>query len=40
MGYAVLIPDIYYRAGRWAPFDASASDRHWAALRDLYRSRL
>ena len=23
MGYAALIPDIYYRAGRWAPFDAA-----------------
>jgi carboxymethylenebutenolidase len=21
MGYVVLIPDIYYRAGQWAPFD-------------------
>lgn len=21
MGYATLIPDIYYRAGEWAPFD-------------------
>jgi carboxymethylenebutenolidase len=21
MGYVVLIPDIYYRAGEWAPFD-------------------
>jgi carboxymethylenebutenolidase len=23
MGYAVLIPDIYYRAGTWAPFDVA-----------------
>jgi carboxymethylenebutenolidase len=23
MGYVALIPDIYYRAGRWAPFDAA-----------------
>jgi len=23
MGYAVLIPDIYYRAGQWAPFDVA-----------------
>jgi carboxymethylenebutenolidase len=23
MGYVVLIPDIYYRAGRWAPFDVA-----------------
>lgn len=22
-GYAVLIPDIYYRAGEWAPFDVN-----------------
>jgi carboxymethylenebutenolidase len=21
MGYVVLVPDIYYRAGQWAPFD-------------------
>ncbi len=21
MGYATLVPDIYYRAGQWAPFD-------------------
>jgi len=23
MGYVVLIPDIYYRAGKWAPFDVA-----------------
>jgi carboxymethylenebutenolidase len=23
MGYVTLIPDIYYRAGRWAPFDVA-----------------
>jgi carboxymethylenebutenolidase len=23
MGYVVLIPDIYYRAGAWAPFDVA-----------------
>jgi carboxymethylenebutenolidase len=23
MGYVALIPDIYYRAGQWAPFDAA-----------------
>lgn len=23
MGYVTLIPDIYYRAGQWAPFDAA-----------------
>jgi len=23
LGYVVLIPDIYYRAGEWAPFDVA-----------------
>ncbi len=23
MGYVALVPDIYYRAGRWAPFDVN-----------------
>ena len=23
MGYVVLLPDIYYRAGKWAPFDVA-----------------
>ena len=23
LGYAVLVPDIYYRAGEWAPFDGA-----------------
>ena len=23
MGYATLLPDIYYRAGQWAPFDVA-----------------
>jgi carboxymethylenebutenolidase len=23
MGYVTLVPDIYYRAGEWAPFDAA-----------------
>ena len=23
MGYVVLVPDIYYRAGQWAPFDVA-----------------
>jgi dienelactone hydrolase len=23
MGYVTLIPDIYYRAGQWAPFDVA-----------------
>jgi dienelactone hydrolase len=21
LGYAVLVPDVYYRSGDWAPFD-------------------
>jgi carboxymethylenebutenolidase len=30
MGYVVLIPDIYYRAGQWAPFDVATlfTDEH------------
>ncbi len=24
LGYAVLLPDVYYRNGRWAPFDMKA----------------
>lgn len=24
LGYAVLLPDVYYRNGRWAPFDMQA----------------
>lgn len=33
LGYAVLLPDVYYRNGRWAPFDmttvfADAAERH------------
>jgi carboxymethylenebutenolidase len=30
MGYVVLIPDIYYRAGEWAPFDVATlfTDAH------------
>jgi carboxymethylenebutenolidase len=23
LGYATLLPDVYYRAGRWAPFDTN-----------------
>jgi len=23
LGYVVLVPDIYYRSGEWAPFDAA-----------------
>jgi carboxymethylenebutenolidase len=29
MGYVALIPDIYYRAGHWAPFDVAVT-RRWA----------
>src|SRR6266702_3796377 len=25
MGYVAMIPDIYYRAGEWAPFDVATS---------------
>ena len=38
MGYAVLIPDIYYRAGRWAPFDVATlftDDNERARMRGL-----
>jgi carboxymethylenebutenolidase len=38
MGYAVLIPDIYYRAGRWAPFDVATlftDERERARLAGL-----
>jgi carboxymethylenebutenolidase len=30
MGYVALIPDIYYRAGEWAPFDVATlfTDQH------------
>ena len=38
LGYVVLVPDIYYRAGEWAPFDVAA--RHWEALGRLYREHL
>ena len=24
LDYAVLLPDVYYRNGRWAPFDMKA----------------
>ena len=30
MGYAALIPDIYYRAGGWAPFSAILPQPHRA----------
>jgi dienelactone hydrolase len=33
MGYVALIPDIYYRAGEWAPFDvATVSCGCWCAV--------
>jgi carboxymethylenebutenolidase len=38
LGYAVLIPDIYYRAGRWAPFDVATlftDDSERARMRGL-----
>jgi carboxymethylenebutenolidase len=40
MGYAVLIPDIYYRAGDWTPFDAATlftDSQERARLGDLTR---
>jgi len=40
MGYVVLIPDIYYRAGQWAPFDVATlftSDQERARLGELTR---
>jgi len=38
MGYVVLIPDIYYRAGQWAPFDVAtlfSDDNERARMRRL-----
>jgi carboxymethylenebutenolidase len=38
MGYVVLIPDIYYRAGQWAPFDVATlftDDEERARMRRL-----
>jgi hypothetical protein len=26
MGHVALIPDIYYRAGEWAPFDMAITE--------------
>ena len=40
MGYVVLIPDIYYRAGDWTPFDVATlftDSRERARLGDLTR---
>src|SRR5579864_3785423 len=38
MGYVALIPDIYYRAGQWAPFDAATlftDEQERARMRGL-----
>ena len=38
MGYVALIPDIYYRAGQWAPFDVATlftDDQERARMRRL-----
>jgi carboxymethylenebutenolidase len=38
MGYVVLIPDIYYRGGQWAPFDVATlftDDEERARMRRL-----
>jgi carboxymethylenebutenolidase len=38
LGYVVLIPDIYYRAGRWTPFDVAtlfSDDNERARMRRL-----
>lgn len=38
MGYVALIPDIYYRAGQWAPFDVATlftDERERARMRGL-----
>jgi carboxymethylenebutenolidase len=38
MGYIVLIPDIYYRGGQWAPFDVATlftDDEERARMRRL-----
>ena len=40
MGYVALLPDIYYRAGRWAPFDVATlftDSRERARLSGLTR---
>ena len=41
MGYVVLIPDIYYRAGQWAPFDIATlftDDKERARMRRIAAS--
>jgi carboxymethylenebutenolidase len=38
LGYVALVPDIYYRAGQWAPFDVATlftDDQERARLRGL-----
>jgi carboxymethylenebutenolidase len=38
MGYVTLVPDIYYRAGQWAPFDEATlftDQREWARMTSL-----
>jgi carboxymethylenebutenolidase len=42
MGYAALIPDIYYRAGQWAPFDVATvfTDKHERARLSSLASML
>src|SRR5579859_942662 len=38
MGYVALIPDIYYRAGQWAPFDVATlftDEQERARMRGL-----
>jgi carboxymethylenebutenolidase len=41
MGYATLLPDIYYRAGQWAPFDVATAftdERERARMSGLART--
>ena len=42
MGYVALIPDIYYRAGQWAPFDVATvfTDPHERARLSTLASAL
>jgi carboxymethylenebutenolidase len=38
MGYVTLVPDIYYRAGEWAPFDVATlftDQQEWARMSGL-----
>jgi dienelactone hydrolase len=34
LGYVVLVPDIYYRSGQWAPFDVATLFTEQAGLLD------